>query len=318
MGVSRARDLANQKELSPRTIRRMVSFFARHEVDKQAEGFHKGEEGFPSKGRQAWDLWGGDPGRAWAERMLKTLESQQIKESTVIDVNVLTGADIRRIDGKSGKISKVSMPWVTVKWSDGKEESFLRSDDALAEDIELKTLDKGWVALGAVVGVNEVASTEAAPAEESDSSKPLGDLIAETRLLRRDMTLSEAATKRKAKASAKAKALAAKKKGKKKKSGSGSKTHSPFKRRASRGTTTTPEYGPPPGGTKSDKKTGEWSCSKSGKYVQVCKNSKTGETKTVTIDPAYKKGYNAAYRQATAAGGTNAHMADKPKSKKKK
>ena len=32
-----------------------------------AEGFHGGEDGYPSPGRVAWDAWGGDPGRDWAE-----------------------------------------------------------------------------------------------------------------------------------------------------------------------------------------------------------------------------------------------------------
>jgi hypothetical protein len=44
----------------------MYSFFSRHEVDKQATGFYSGQEGFPSKGRVAWDLWGGDGGYSWS------------------------------------------------------------------------------------------------------------------------------------------------------------------------------------------------------------------------------------------------------------
>jgi hypothetical protein len=74
VGIARARDISNGQNLSPDTINRMVSFFARHEVDKQAAGFNSGEEGFPSNGRIAWDLWGGDAGRAWAERMAKRLD----------------------------------------------------------------------------------------------------------------------------------------------------------------------------------------------------------------------------------------------------
>lgn len=66
VGVARARDLANGRRLSPKTVRRMVSYFARHEVDKKAEGFREGEVGFPSAGRIAWQLWGSDAGRAWA------------------------------------------------------------------------------------------------------------------------------------------------------------------------------------------------------------------------------------------------------------
>jgi len=45
----------------------MVSFFARHEVDKRAKNF--GNEENPSAGYVAWLLWGGDEGRAWAIAM---------------------------------------------------------------------------------------------------------------------------------------------------------------------------------------------------------------------------------------------------------
>lgn len=66
VAVARARQLVNRQELSPETVRRMHSFFSRHEVDKQAEGFSAGEEGYPSKGRVAWAAWGGDAGQTWA------------------------------------------------------------------------------------------------------------------------------------------------------------------------------------------------------------------------------------------------------------
>ncbi len=51
VAVARARQLVNRQELSPETVRRMHSFFSRHEVDKEAEGFRPGEEGYPSPGR---------------------------------------------------------------------------------------------------------------------------------------------------------------------------------------------------------------------------------------------------------------------------
>jgi hypothetical protein len=66
VGVARARDLSNRTNLSPETVRRMNSYFARHEVDKQGEGFSPGEDGYPSAGRIAWALWGGDAGQSWA------------------------------------------------------------------------------------------------------------------------------------------------------------------------------------------------------------------------------------------------------------
>jgi lambda family phage portal protein len=66
IGVARARDIANGRPLSLDTVKRMASYFARHEVDKQGEGWSPGEDGYPSAGRIAWALWGGDPGRTFA------------------------------------------------------------------------------------------------------------------------------------------------------------------------------------------------------------------------------------------------------------
>jgi len=67
VGVSRARDLANRRPVSLSTLKRMVSFFARQEVNKSGEGWGK-----DSKGYQAWLLWGGNPGRAWAKRIISS------------------------------------------------------------------------------------------------------------------------------------------------------------------------------------------------------------------------------------------------------
>jgi len=76
VGVARARDISNRVNLSTETIRRMVSYFARHEVDKEAEGFRQGEKGYPSAGRIAWALWGGDAGRTWANEKSKQLNTK--------------------------------------------------------------------------------------------------------------------------------------------------------------------------------------------------------------------------------------------------
>jgi HK97 family phage prohead protease len=37
-------------------------------VDKEAQGWSPGEDGYPSAGRIAWALWGGDPGKSWADK----------------------------------------------------------------------------------------------------------------------------------------------------------------------------------------------------------------------------------------------------------
>lgn len=77
VGIARARDIVNGRDLSDDTIGRMVSFFARHEVDKEAEGFRPGEDGYPSNGRIAWALWGGDAGKAWADREYAKIQNDR-------------------------------------------------------------------------------------------------------------------------------------------------------------------------------------------------------------------------------------------------
>lgn len=75
IGLARAEDIVRRARLSPDTVRRMCSYFARHGLDCDVEGFKSGDEGFPSGPRIAWALWGGDAGRDWA-----TVRHAEIKE----------------------------------------------------------------------------------------------------------------------------------------------------------------------------------------------------------------------------------------------
>lgn len=79
IGVARARDLSNGSALSLDTVKRMTSYFARHEVDKKGEGW-----GVDSAGYIAWLLWGGDAGWSWAKRIVREQESKE--KSTVKDL----------------------------------------------------------------------------------------------------------------------------------------------------------------------------------------------------------------------------------------
>ena len=76
VGLTRANQIKNGVDLSNSTIKRMYSFFARHEVDKKAEGFRPGEKGYPSNGRIAWALWGGDPGFAWSKALVEKMKKE--------------------------------------------------------------------------------------------------------------------------------------------------------------------------------------------------------------------------------------------------
>ena len=71
VGVARARDLANRRTLSVETAKRMVAYFTRHEKDLDAPAAKPGNPGYPSAGRIAWLLWGGDAGRVWATKIVK-------------------------------------------------------------------------------------------------------------------------------------------------------------------------------------------------------------------------------------------------------
>lgn len=72
IGVARARDLSNGAAVSFDTIKRMNSYFARHEVDKKGEGWGKDSAGYI-----AWLLWGGDAGWAWAKKIIREQESKE-------------------------------------------------------------------------------------------------------------------------------------------------------------------------------------------------------------------------------------------------
>lgn len=80
IGIARARDIVNRRNLSPDTVKRMKAFFDRHEGDKQGEGFSPGEDGYPSNGRIAWALWGGDAGYSWSRQRVESMEAADEKE----------------------------------------------------------------------------------------------------------------------------------------------------------------------------------------------------------------------------------------------
>ena len=84
VAARRAGQILSGDELSPDTVITMAAWFARHEVDKQGEGFSPGEDGYPSAGRVAWAAWGGDAGQSWANEKadrIKALQGRQMEEA---------------------------------------------------------------------------------------------------------------------------------------------------------------------------------------------------------------------------------------------
>lgn len=89
VGWGRASDIVAGNSMSLSVVKRMYSFFSRHEVDKKGKGFYDGPE-FPSKGRVMWDAWGGDAGFSWSRKIAtkednKSLFSDFGKDHTRVD-----------------------------------------------------------------------------------------------------------------------------------------------------------------------------------------------------------------------------------------
>ena len=108
VGVARANQLMNKERLSIDTVKRMYSFFSRHEVDKQAEGFSQGEKGYPSAGRIAWALWGGDSGFSWSRKVRNQIEREEGKKAEADDLKIGDMVSWDSSGGRArGKITRI-------------------------------------------------------------------------------------------------------------------------------------------------------------------------------------------------------------------
>ncbi len=130
VGRARAAQLARGDALSEETIRRMASFLARHEGDSRAEGFSSGEEGFPSAGRVAWDAWGGDAGKTWADMMVERFN----REEKVRPVGKATM--LRKADEKQFTLGPLYVP------------DFIDAHGEWTDSEELQNAVWGWVRSG--------------------------------------------------------------------------------------------------------------------------------------------------------------------------
>ena len=152
VGVARARDISNRTNLSPETIGRMVSYFARHEVDKEGEGFSPGEDGYPSAGRIAWALWGGDPGASWARARQQQLDTETNNVMKLLTIE--------------NRVAKVRLNDAVTPWS---------ADDLIA-DIE-RSYGQKAVAENMTVGTLQCSADEALETLEIEINSPGGSVL---------------------------------------------------------------------------------------------------------------------------------------------
>jgi HK97 family phage portal protein/HK97 family phage prohead protease len=90
-----ARRVANGEDITPEKARLMRAWFARHESDKDGEGFTPDEDGYPSAGRVAWAAWFGDPGQSWARKTVRQMEAaDEAAERTAAPLAAKNGGDM--------------------------------------------------------------------------------------------------------------------------------------------------------------------------------------------------------------------------------
>lgn len=78
VGLNTARILAKGGQVGIKKIRHIAKYFPRHEVDKKGKGWAPGEDNFPSNGRIAWALWGGDAGWRWAKDIVERQDDSEL------------------------------------------------------------------------------------------------------------------------------------------------------------------------------------------------------------------------------------------------
>ena len=107
VGVKTARMIIANELTIPR-VKKMYAYFQRHEVDKQAEGFELGEDGFPSAGKIAWMLWGDDAGMSWSTKKRNQIEKEEKEERVSAKIKK---ALEKKMKDHNEEVSDMSIDW---------------------------------------------------------------------------------------------------------------------------------------------------------------------------------------------------------------
>jgi hypothetical protein len=104
VGWTRARQLANGETLSLSTVKRMYSYFSRHEVDKKGKDW--ANQANPSNGYIMWLAWGGDAGFSWSRGIVNRMRDKALFNNFGQDWTRSTGiADIFKALGVGSMVS---------------------------------------------------------------------------------------------------------------------------------------------------------------------------------------------------------------------
>ena len=83
VGWTRAGQLARGETLSLSTVKRMYSYFSRHEVDKKGKDWDNAES--PSNGKIMWLAWGGDAGFSWSRKIVEREKNRSMKKALMTE-----------------------------------------------------------------------------------------------------------------------------------------------------------------------------------------------------------------------------------------
>jgi len=89
VGWTRAGQLARGETISLSTVKRMYSYFSRHEVDKKGKDW--ANQANPSNGYIMWLAWGGDAGFAWSRSIVEREKAKTEKVWDNTPFNLLKG-----------------------------------------------------------------------------------------------------------------------------------------------------------------------------------------------------------------------------------
>lgn len=81
VGLNTARTLAKGGQIGIKKLRHIAKYFPRHEVDKKGKGYKPGQDGYPSNGRIAWALWGGDSAQRWSQAIVERENNKTVTAS---------------------------------------------------------------------------------------------------------------------------------------------------------------------------------------------------------------------------------------------
>ena len=142
--ITDARKMANREALSESKVRRMPAWFARHAVDLEAPQNDPDNKDYPGAGRVAWQLWGGDAGRSWADVKVRQLDEETRAHGqggdhiiAEIDGTLLNGAEpiVATIDFLNARPEPVCI--VSGRKEAGRADTFAALEAADVDYVEL-------------------------------------------------------------------------------------------------------------------------------------------------------------------------------------